>query len=92
MKVVENKVVALREIHETALVHPGAELGKNVVIGPYAVIGENVELGDGCVVGPHVVIDGWTKIGINNKFYHGASTVEPQDLNSRAKRVSCLLR
>jgi len=87
MKVIENKVVALREIHETALVHPGAKLGKNIVIGPYAIIGENVELGDGCIVGPHVVIDGSTKIGNNNKFYHGASIgVEPQDLKFKGEK------
>lgn len=87
MKAVENKVVALREIHETALVHPGAKLGKNIVIGPYALIGENVELGDGCIVGPHVVIDGWTKLGSNNKVYHGASIgVEPQDLKFKGEK------
>lgn len=87
MKVVENKVVAIRQIHETALVHPGAKLGKNVVIGPYAIIGEHVELGDGCVVGPNVVIDGWTMIGNNNKFYHGASIgVEPQDLKFKGEK------
>lgn len=87
MKVVESKVVALREIHETALVHAGARLGKNIVIGPYAIIGENVELGDGCIVGPHVVIDGWTKLGANNKVYHGASVgVEPQDLKFKGEK------
>ncbi|HBR29603.1 MAG TPA: acyl-[acyl-carrier-protein]--UDP-N-acetylglucosamine O-acyltransferase [Firmicutes bacterium] len=87
MKVVESKVVALREIHETALVHAGARLGKNIVIGPYAIIGENVELGDGCIVGSHVVIDGWTKLGTNNKVYHGASVgVEPQDLKFKGEK------
>lgn len=87
MKVVESKVVALREIHETALVHAGARLGKNIVIGPYAIIGENVELGDGCIVGSHVVIDGWTKLGANNKVYHGASVgVEPQDLKFKGEK------
>ena len=87
MKVVESKVVALREIHETALVHAGARLGKNIVIGPYAIIGENVELGDGCIVGSHVVIDGWTKLGTNNKVYHGASVgAEPQDLKFKGEK------
>ena len=80
-------MVVLRDIHETALVHPGAKLGKNIVIGPYAIIGENVELGDGCIVGPHVVIDGWTNLGANNKVYHGASVgVEPQDLKFKGEK------
>ncbi len=92
MEVVENKtrkkVVSLRKIHETAVVHPGAELGKDVVIGPYAIIGEHVELGDGCIVGPHVVIDGWTRIGCNNKFYHGASIgCDPQDLKFKGEKT-----
>ena len=50
-------------IHATAIVHPTAELGTAVSIGPYAVIGEHVSLGDGTRVGPHVVIDGWTAVG-----------------------------
>ena len=89
MKVIEsNKVVSLRNIHETAIVHPNAKLGKDVTIGPYAIIGENVELGDGCIVGPHVVIEGWTKIGVGNKFYHGATVgCEPQDLKFKGERV-----
>ena len=87
MKVIENKVIPLREIHETAIVHPSAKLGKDVVIGPYALIGENVELGDSCRVGPHVTIDGWTKIGSGNKFFHGASIgCEPQDLKFKGEK------
>lgn len=87
MKVIENKVITLWDIHETAIVHPGAKLGREVVVGPYAIIGENVELGDRCVVGPHVVIEGWTQIGADNKFYHGASIgSDPQDLKFRGEK------
>ena len=87
MKLVETKVVNLREIHETAIVHPSAKIGRNVVIGPYAVIGENVEIGDNCVIGPQVMIDGWTTIGSGNKFYHGASIgCEPQDLKFKGEK------
>jgi UDP-N-acetylglucosamine acyltransferase len=87
MKLVESKVITLREIHETAVVHPGATLGRNVVIGPYALIGEHVKLGDNCIVGSHVVIDGWATIGENNKFYHGATIgCEPQDLKFKGEK------
>ena len=87
MKVIENKVINLREIHETACVHPNAKIGRNVVIGPYAIIGEHVEIGDNCIIGPHVVIDGWTTIGTGNKFYHGASIgLEPQDLKFKGEK------
>ncbi|MCL6589678.1 MAG: acyl-ACP--UDP-N-acetylglucosamine O-acyltransferase [Firmicutes bacterium] len=87
MKLVENKVINIREIHHTAIVHPNAKIGRNVVIGPYAVIGENVELGDNCIVGPHVEIGGWTVIGSGNKFYHGASIgCDPQDLKFNGEK------
>lgn len=87
MKLVETKVVNLRQIHETAIVHPNAKIGRNVVIGPYAVIGEHVEIGDNCVIGPQVMIDGWTTIGSGNKFYHGASIgCEPQDLKFKGEK------
>ncbi len=87
MKVIESKVVNLREIHETAIVHPNARIGRNVVIGPYAIIGEHVVLGDNCVVGPQVQIDGWTTIGEGNRFYHGATIgCEPQDLKFEGEK------
>ena len=34
--------------HTTAVVHPDARLGADVVIGPHAVVHERVALGDGC--------------------------------------------
>jgi len=40
-------------IHPTALVDPGARIGKNVRIGPFTIIHRNVELGDNTVVGSH---------------------------------------
>jgi acyl-[acyl-carrier-protein]--UDP-N-acetylglucosamine O-acyltransferase len=87
MKLVESKVINLREIHETAIVHPEAKIGNNVVIGPYAVIGENVEIGDNCIIGPQVSIEGWTTIGEGNHFYHGATIgCEPQDLKFKGEK------
>jgi len=76
-----DKLVALRKIHETAVVHPNARLGKDVEVGPYAVIGENVVIDEGTKIGPHVTIEGWTQIGKNNVIYAGAAIGgEPQDL------------
>jgi len=69
------------EIHPTAVIHPWARIGEGVKIGPYTVIGENVEIGDECEIGSNVLIEGATKIGRNNKFFHGASVgTAPQDL------------
>ena len=67
-------------IHPTAIIHPGANIGVNVEIGPYAVIGEHVEIGDDCRVGPHAVITGHTRIGRGNRIFQFASLgEEPQD-------------
>ena len=81
-------VTPLRKIHETAIIEKGAEIGKNVVIGPYAVIKHDVVLGDGCIVGPHVVIHPFTTIGKDCKFFPGASIGSvPQDLKFKGERT-----
>ncbi len=72
--------MAVRTIHPTALVAPGAELGDGVEIGPYAIIGEHVEIGSGTAVGAHAVITGHTRIGARNRIFHFVSLGEaPQD-------------
>jgi len=67
--------------HPTAIIHPGAKLAGNVVVGPYSLIGENVEIGEGTEVMSHVVIDGHTRLGKNNRVFPYASIgLAPQDL------------
>jgi UDP-N-acetylglucosamine acyltransferase len=63
-------------IHQTALVHSGAILGRNVSIGPYAIVENNVVLGDDTEVGPHSVIKSGTEIGSGNRIYQFASIGE----------------
>jgi len=68
-------------IHQTAIVHPKAEIGKDCEIGAYATIGENVQLGDNVSVGSHCVIDGWTTIGTGCKIFpHAVIGMITQDL------------
>lgn len=49
-------------IHPTAVLHPTAKLGKDVVIGPHAVIDQDAVIGDrtsigaGCSIGPNTTI------------------------------------
>jgi len=57
------------EVHETAVVEPGASLASGVVVGPYAVIGPEVALGEDVVVGAHVVIEGRTHIGARTRIH-----------------------
>jgi UDP-N-acetylglucosamine acyltransferase len=71
---------AAAKIHPSAIVEPGAKLGRDVTVGPGCVIGAKAEIGEGCWIGAHVVIDGRIRIGRNNKIFHFASLgAPPQD-------------
>lgn len=68
-------------IHPTALISKGAELDRDVEIGPYSVIGEDVCIGAGTTVGAHVVIDPHVTIGKNCEIYqYAAIGATPQSL------------
>jgi UDP-N-acetylglucosamine acyltransferase len=73
-------------IHPTAVIAEGAELGLEVEIGPYSVVGSSVKIGDRTRLGPHVVIDGVTTIGSDNIFVGQANLGgTPQDLSYRGE-------
>jgi UDP-N-acetylglucosamine acyltransferase len=57
------------QIHPTAIVDPGAQLGDGTIIGPYCVIGENVVLSTNCWLQHHVTLAGPMRAGARNKFY-----------------------
>ena len=79
-------------IHASAIVDPGARLGRDVVVGPYAVIGAEVEVGDGCVIGPHCTIVGPTRIGRRNRFHaHAAIGGDPQDKKFAGERTELVI-
>ena len=76
------------KIHKTAVVHPNAQIGEGVEIGPYSIIGENVKIGENNVIGPHVVIEGWTEIGDGNKIFQFASLgAVSQDLKYHGEKA-----
>jgi len=62
----------LMKIHETAIIHPGVQLGEDVEVGPYSIIDENVTIGNGTRIGPHVHLEGWTTIGKDCRIFTGA--------------------
>ncbi|NKB21959.1 MAG: acyl-ACP--UDP-N-acetylglucosamine O-acyltransferase [Alphaproteobacteria bacterium] len=71
----------MTEIHPTAVIEAGAELGENVSIGAFCVVGPNVSLGDGCRLISHAVVAGRTTVGANTHIYPFASIGhQPQDL------------
>jgi UDP-N-acetylglucosamine acyltransferase len=70
----------MAEIHATALVDPGAQLGDGVKIGPFALVGPEVELGENCEVGPHAILEGRVTVGAGTKIGAGAHLGgSPQD-------------
>ncbi len=73
-------------MHATALVHPRANLGKGVEIGPYCTIGANATLEDGVRLMSHVVIDGHTTVGANTVVHPFASLgLTPQHLKYKGE-------
>ena len=85
-------VIPMPKIHETAIIHPNAVLGKNVEIGPYAVIDEEVVIGDNCKIGAHAVIHKYPTVGKNCKLFPGCSIgADPQDLKFEDEKTSTVI-
>jgi UDP-N-acetylglucosamine acyltransferase len=67
-------------IHPTAVIAPGARLGRGVSVGAYSVIGPYVQIGENTSISSHVIIEGQTRIGSNNRIYSFNSIgADPQD-------------
>ena len=76
----------MTNIHPTAIVEDGAELGEGVSIGPFSVVGSQVRLGDGVHLESHVVVGGDTQIGANTRIFPFASIgLQPQDLKYKGE-------
>lgn len=80
------------EIHDKAIVEDGAELGRDVTIGPYSYVGSEVKIGDSSRIREHVIIKGRTQIGRNNQFWPFASIgTDPQDLKFRGEKAELII-
>ncbi len=74
----------MTEIHQTAIVESGAELGVDVAIGPFSIVHAGARIGDGCHLGPHVTVYGGTTLGSGSRIHAGAILGDlPQDLGFR---------
>ncbi len=56
-------------IHPSAIVGPGARIGKDVAIDEYAVVGDGAEIGDGVWIGSHVAVGDGVKVGAHARLY-----------------------
>ena len=68
------------QIHPTALVDSGAQIGDHVSIGPFCQVGANVTLKDNVRLRQNVIIDGLTTIGQETEIFPFAVLgLPPQD-------------
>lgn len=69
------------DVHPTAIVADGAQLGKGTRIGAYSIVGPNVVLGDNVELVSHAVVEGNTIVGPRTRIFPFASVGhQPQDL------------
>lgn len=79
-------------IHPTAVVDPGAELGEDVKIGPYAIINADVVVGPGSEIMAHAFVDQYTRLGANCQVFPMASIgTAPQDVTYQGERTETVI-
>jgi len=79
-------------IDPTARVNAGAELGENVVVGPWCQVGPHARIGADTVLDSMVVVDGHIEIGPRCHLFHGAVVgTPPQDLKYAGAPTRCRL-
>lgn len=68
-------------IHSTAIIDPKAELGEDVVIGPYCVVEANTRIGDRSILEPFSLIRQYTEMGAENHIHpHASVGGDPQHI------------
>lgn len=81
-----------QSIHNTAIVHPDANIADNVRIGPYCVVGPHVTIREGTVLHNHVTVQGPTTIGRDNTIFPFAVLgAEPQDLKYAGRHTELVI-
>lgn len=79
-------------IHPSAIIEPGAKIGKNVTIEAYAVIKGTVTLEDNVVIKSHAYIDGNTTIGDGTVIWPSASIgTKTQDLKFKGEKTYVII-
>ena len=79
-------------IHPSAVVHPGAQLGEGVWVGPHCRVGEKVVLGARTRLEADVFISGRTEIGPDCRFSPFAVIgTEPQDVSYKGEETRVVI-
>jgi UDP-N-acetylglucosamine acyltransferase len=67
--------------HETAIIHPEAEIAESATVGPYALIGPRVTIGERVRIASHVFIEKDTRVAADCVLGNGAVLgTDPQDI------------
>ncbi|MBE1282335.1 MAG: acyl-ACP--UDP-N-acetylglucosamine O-acyltransferase [Rhodobacteraceae bacterium] len=70
----------MAQIHPSAIIEEGAQIGKDCEIGPFCVVGPKVRLGDRVTLKSHVIVTGETEIGDETIIFNFSVIGEiPQD-------------
>ena len=78
--------------NSTYIVHPDAQIGEDVTIGPFSYIDKDVVIGDGTWIGPNVTIFEGARIGKNCRIFPGAVVSGiPQDLKFRGEQTTAVV-
>ncbi len=78
----------MSNIHPSAIIEPGAQIGKNVTVEAYAIVKGTVTLHDNVVIKSHAYIDGNTTIGEGTIIWPSASIgTKTQDLKFRGEKT-----
>lgn len=81
-----------QNIHPTAIIENGAQIGSNVKIGPYCIIGADVHLANNITLKSHVNIEGLTHIGENTTVFPFTSLGSaPQDLKYNGEKTELII-
>ena len=76
-------------ISPLAYIHPEAQIGENVEIGPFVFIDKNVVIGEGTHIGSNVTILEGARIGKNCRIFPGAViSAIPQDLKFQGEETT----
>jgi UDP-3-O-[3-hydroxymyristoyl] glucosamine N-acyltransferase len=87
----DNRPVATRNVHATAVVDASAQLGANVTIGPHAVIEAGARIGDGAVIDAGAYVGANSVVGAGSRLHPGCGAL-PRRHAGRALRGACQYR
>lgn len=78
-----------RNIHPSAIIEDGAQIGSGCTIGPFSIVGANVVLRDNVQIKSHVVVTGQTEIGEDTIVFPFSVIGEvPQDLKFKGEKTA----